>query len=63
MRQTWDEQEPNQGDYLRLLKRERDEGYTPHRTANMWRRRFWCSIALNVLLMVVFWLVLLRGRP
>ncbi len=49
MRQTWDEQREAQDDYLRLLRRMKDGGYTPHSEVRRLRRRCWLLFGIAVL--------------
>lgn len=52
MRQTWDEQADSQAAYLRHIRR--DEVCTLRREMRKWRRRCLWSLAVNVLLLVLW---------
>jgi hypothetical protein len=49
MRQTWDEQSDRQEDYLRLLRRMKGGGYTPHSEVRRLRRRCWLLFAIALI--------------
>lgn len=55
MLQTWEEQEGNQLAFRQFLQDKKEgEGYTPYRQMTLWRRRFWWSLGLNAVLLVLF---------
>lgn len=53
--QSWEEQSENREAFLRELRRRWDAGWVPYPEIRRWKRRFWGSLLLNVLLLILWW--------
>jgi hypothetical protein len=55
MIQPWEEHEERA--FVRHLESKGDNGFTPYREMNRWRRRFWGLVAVDAMALLLLWIL------